>query len=327
MARQHKKIANRPSQADQEFVRNSRGEKVRNLAYDPKKSLRGNATTFGVARDDFSRFEKPTLEDTCEENINTLSVVGDSCFTRKGALTKEDVTQIKEIMSPYIASQTPNLQDDTAEELTKEYYNQGMFIRSNNLTFLPVTPGSSPAYGVDIDPSDSSPMHDNTPDSITFQERQAVEGGNEDDVRYDYIGMTWGSKKAGGSLSTTVTSDYTMRSWYDPEKESRVSVFLDESHDDKIVTTEHYHDGTVYTTEARPGKNLGLDPVTGATIISVEQKALLDGPIVERNVLGTKDGQTYRQRTVTGKDGSTTVSTSDSNGNTIKFYDKEGNEI
>lgn len=63
MVRKRKTTAHRPSQADREFVTNSRGEKVRNTAYTGRRSHTGTGDTSpdGV-RGDFS----PTTENTID---------------------------------------------------------------------------------------------------------------------------------------------------------------------------------------------------------------------------------------------------------------------
>ena len=78
MPRPRKTTAHRPSQADQEFVTNSRGEKVRNTAYDPKAKKNTRVGAKQSPRGDFggdAKKQKKSLGLTVLSEVNKTDLI------------------------------------------------------------------------------------------------------------------------------------------------------------------------------------------------------------------------------------------------------------
>ena len=76
MTRKRKNTANRPSQSDQEYVTNSRGEKVRNVAYVPREKSKKNISATSLSGD-FDSSTGLSAEEREELRDNILDIAED----------------------------------------------------------------------------------------------------------------------------------------------------------------------------------------------------------------------------------------------------------
>ena len=112
MARQRKTTAHRPSQADQEFVINSHGEKVRNTAYDPKAKKTKGKKSKNDASGDFGSADKvaqvvlksasvetPASREYAEDRVDDLAEVSTAVSDQR-ELTGDDMEKVKGFLAP-----------------------------------------------------------------------------------------------------------------------------------------------------------------------------------------------------------------------------------
>ena len=130
MAHERKTTANRPSQSDQEYVRNSRGELIRNVAYIPREHT--TTITQTNATDDFDPGARSTPgEMTVAEKEELFdTVVDDFASRRRPWYTKKPFDQLKEETEPFLADMRNKMND-----LIDKQDAQGLFTLAHDVAF------------------------------------------------------------------------------------------------------------------------------------------------------------------------------------------------